>query len=715
MSETGSTFIYYKTAGNAPLSSFIEKAYLADNSLIELLAIDFEGKDTSPLIDPRGVLISQELAKKICNAPNVDLECIIGKPIFTKEMGGSETEWIVRGILNPLPSNTHFKYDALFSLEREKELLKSSPALNAYTYVRAKSTFDLFDFNQSLVDKEKLAQLSYQDQDYTSLRPIESIHLSPSVSNSPEESTSRSFVIFMMITGIIILLLASTNFINSSIIRSIERSKEVGVRRLVGIQPRQLLINILLESFIFNTIAAILSIGLFVLALGFSATLADLKYPEQITGETLTICAFILLGLVLFSTLASAYYPAKMLIGLKPVEALKGSSQIIHTSQSSKGSLVMRSLLIFQLTISIIFISGMYIVQEQLSYVKNNDVTSFRMNLQAKSAGLSGANELYAEMGETFLNESLNKGTFLDIYASNTYKGQIKSKQIIKGLRPIDADTSLSVPDFNLFVVDHKHFMGLDDQLLEGRNFNERFGFDYNGAIINEAALNAMGLNIKDNVIGTKIAPYNGFLKIIGVLKNKTENEAPQIFVTGYRYPVYFSVNVQTAGNSAEKLQAVVARTERILNDQFNNTYVITRKYEDQFTFEAALVNLFYVFTGLAVLIASLGIYALSAFTAIKRTKEIGIRKILGARVIQILYILTSDFMKLMLIGSAIAVPLIFLLARKWLDDYGYRIDLGPKLFLLPILAMALLSLIIVIRQCWSTSILAPLKSLRAE
>lgn len=714
-SENGSAFVYHKTAGNSDIVTFVDMAYYADNYLIDLFTLKHNSTLEEPLGAANTVIISEELASKICEDYLENIECILGKSIYTRQMGGSQEEWTITGVFQELPSNTHLKFDALFSNIQNLNFFNASNELNTYSYVKASNEFDIFNFNQSILDKEQLSLFSYLDQDFVSLRPISEIHLSPNVSNAPEESTKKSFIIFMMITGVIILLLTSTNFINSSIIRSIERSKEVGIRRLVGIHPKQLLINILLESFLFNLIAAVIGFGLFLLAFSFTSTLSDLNYPQYLSNETFRICISILGGLIVLSTIASAYYPAKMLMELRPVEALKGSSQVVHSGQSNKGSMVMRGLLIFQLTISIIFIAGMYIVQEQLTYVKENDVRTFRMNLQAKFPGLTGATDLYAEMAEMFMNESINKGRFREIWASSTYKGQITSRQRIKGLRPIGADTSIHVPDFNLFVIDYKLFMGLDNQFLEGRNFTQRFGFDYDGAIVNEAALNAMGLDITDNVIGTKIGPYNGFLKIIGIYPNESENEEPRIYVTGYRYPVYFNINVNTAGNSAEKLRAVVAGTERALHDQFGNTYVITRKYDKQFTFEAALVKLFYFFTVLAVLISALGIYALASFTAIKRTKEIGIRKILGARISQILFILSADFMKLMVVGSAISLPIVFLIARRWLDDYAYRIDLGLQLFLLPVIAMSLLSLVIVIRQCWNTSILSPLSSLRAE
>ncbi len=712
-SESGSAFVVHKNANGTAVTTHINKAYYADDQLLSILSIPFFDKP-GRLHSAQTVVISKVLAERICKEYQLTPECVIGTTIFTKDMG-KETQWTITGILEDLPQNTHLQFDVLFSLKGNEDLFRAGQDLNTYTYVKANAELQLFDFNQSLLDKEELTQFSYLDRSFQSLRPISEIHLSPDVSNSIGESTSYTFVFFMSITGLIILLLTATNFVNSSIIRSIERSKEIGVRRLVGIKPKQLMTNVLLESFVFNVLAAVLAFMFFVLAINTATTLEDLSYPTSFDQSTIFISLGLLTTLIIISTLLSAYFPAKLLMNLKPVEALKGSNQIVRSKQSNRGSGIMRGLLIFQLAISTVFISGMYIVQRQLIYAKENDSKTFRMSLTAKFPGLSGANEIYAEMAEAFMNESIRNGRVQDIYVSNTYNGQIKNKQVIKGLRPIGTDTSFIIPDFNLYVVDYKFFSGLDTNFTGGRNFTYEFGYDYDGVIVNESALKAMGLSLQDNVIGKRIGPYNGTLKIIGVYRDQVENEVPKVYVTGFRYPVYFNLTMNTAGNSAEKLRAVVNRAQRIMNEQFGNTYIISRVYEDQFKFEEALVKLFYFFTGLTVVVSALGIYALSTFTALKRTKEVGIRKILGARVSQILVVLTTDFLRLMGIGVAIAFPITYIIARRWLEDYAYRIDLNLSVFLVPILSMILLSLIIVVRQCWSTSILSPLKSLRAD
>ncbi|OEK01844.1 hypothetical protein BFP97_10100 [Roseivirga sp. 4D4] len=715
-SENGTAFLFSKDEDALDRTTYLEKAYFSESTFFDIFTLEWIDKVQGlPLLKPNEVVVSEETALKLFPKKMSLGKSILGEEIRTRTTGQSKESWSIAGIFKAPPKNSHLVFGALFSLHDKDYLLNSESLPNTYTYLLVDDNYTYKMFQSSLVDMAKLSEFSHIEQDFLSLRALTDIHTATKVSNDPGQSANKTFILFLIVMGMIILILASTNYINGSIINSIERSKEIGVRKLVGIQPRQLVINVLTESTCINLIAGLIAFFLFIFGIRVVNVFTTIEYPNALDFLAILRSSLILLVLVVFAALVSGYYPASLLVNLKPIEALKGKTQVVSSKQSAKGSRVMRVLLIFQLTMSVIFISGLYIVQQQLAHVKEKDNKSFRMNLTAKFPGLTGANDMFAEQSEGYIRSLLNKGQVESAYISNLFNGQVKMKQKIKPLYQVGGDTTRLTDSFDLYVIDYHYFDGLDSKFLAGKNFSKRFGFDYNGVIVNEAALAAMRFNSPDSSINKKVRPYNGPLVVKGVIKNDSINDIPTVYVTGLRYPTYIDMTFITRGSSAEKLNEAVNLARQTWNQQFQGIYFLTRKYEEQNAMEKNLVRLFFFFTLLAVFIASLGIFGLSSFTAMKRTKEIGIRKILGANVSQILYVLIYDFLRLMFIGSAIAIPLVIYGAREWLDNYAFRINLHPGFALGPVIGMSLLAITIIVRRCWNTSIQSPIKALSTE
>ncbi|OEJ99731.1 hypothetical protein BFP71_09185 [Roseivirga misakiensis] len=715
-SENSSAFLLTKDLEGRKRTTFLEKAYYSESSFFDIFSVDWvEKKANEEMLSENGLVVSTTTAQSLFPKLIQNGQSILGKKVNIRISSQNEETWIIQGVFKPLPKNSHLTFGALFSLSAKDFLLNSASQENTYTYALVNNDYDRKLFKEKLIDRDLLSEFSYKELDFLSFRPLRDIHTSTNVSNDPGQSAKPTFILFLIVMGSIILILAATNYINSSIINSIERSKEVGIRKLLGVRPVQLIFNILVESGFINLISGLLALGVFLFGVRSVDLFTSIDYPNVLNTHVMLASVLSLIVIIIIAALLSGYFPARLLISLKPIEAMRGKNQVVNSKQSSKGSGIMRVLLVFQITTSIIFVSGLYIVQKQLNYVKDKENKSFRMNLTAKFPGLTGANDDYARQIQGFISNLIKDDKIESADISNLYNGQIKMRQTIKPLYQVGGDTTALVDKFDLYVIDHQYFDGANDQFLSGQNFDRRFGYDYNGTIVNESALKAMRFTNPDSAINKMVRPYNGPLKIQGVIKNDSINDIPKIYVTGLRYPTYFDLTILARGNSAEKLNSSLRAAQNNLNRQLSGIYFLTRKYDEQLVMEKNLVKIFFAFTLMAVLIASLGIFGLSSFTALKRAKEISIRKILGADISQILYLLVYDFLRLMFIGSAIAIPMVIYAAREWLESYAFRINLHIGLTLLPVFGMCLLSVGIIVKQSWGTSIQSPLQSLRGS
>ncbi len=713
-SENGSAFFGLPRRSTTDKKVFIPIAYFAEPSMLDLFSVNIlAGNPLSCLIEPNSLVLSTSMIRKIFGTEK-DYNQFIGTKLKPTNLDIATPDFTITAIFEDLPANTHLTFDALASLSSSEENISLSRGENTYSYVQIPNG-PVKDINQVLADQRVVASSDGTLKKQLSLKPIRDIHLASKISNEPGTNANKLFLTFLSVIGLIILTLACTNFVNNAIINSIDRAREIGIRKLAGILPHQLLTTLLAESFLINAFAGLIGLVIFSLGLKSMLTFADITYPVALTASTIFVSFIFLILLIILSTLLSGVYPATLLISLKPVEALKGKAQVVNSKQSTKGSRVMRALLIFQLCMSIIFISAVYVVQEQLAFMRKNDKQPFELKVTAKFGGLAGVNDIYARQSARFLSQ-IDQNSSTDVTnVSNLFNGQINYIREIKALYQTDVDTIGIDEPFLLHLIDHSYWKDTPDVFLSGTNFSQEFGIDYNGIIINETALRAMKFNSPEEAIGKSLSRYNGYQFVKGVVKNEKPDDRPKVYVTGYRYPTYFNLSLRTLGSSAESINGTILTTQGQWEGQFPWIYFIDRKFEDQSAMEQNLLKIFFIFTFLAVSIACLGIFGLSSFTAIKRTKEIGIRKILGAQVAHILMILVYDFLQLMFYGSVVAIPVVVLGAREWLTNYAVRIYFNPLFVAVPILIMSVIAIVIIIKQCWRTSVLNPIQALEQQ
>ena len=713
-SENGSAFFRKITSENKTKTIYIQQAYYAEPSLFDLFSLEIlAGQGAEGLEQPTGLLISESAIPRMFPEAGGDPASVIGRVVHSGANGITAQTHEVTGVFKDLPANSHIHFQTLVAISSNASRLDLGVQENSYTYVlksRGNKTQEdeiLRKYSQAQVKEEGNI---YRKQWY--FKPIKDIHTATRVSNEPEMAANRLFLTFLFLIGLIILILAGTNYINNAIINSINRAKEVGVRKLAGIKPNQLLVAVMIESFAFNALAAILAIFFFVFGIRAMAVFTDISYPVALSGTVFFRSLLTLIGLILLSGVLAGLYPASLLRSLTPVQALKGKAQVVSSRQSAKGANIMRILLVFQFTMSLIFMSAVYIVQRQLDHMKEHNNQSFELNAVAKFPGLAGANDIFATQAERFVDANMDGTMNRYLHMSNLYNGQIKMMQHIKALYDTEVDSASSGDTFLLQAVDFHYWKDSSKVFLAGQNFNRRFGQDYNGVIIDEAAMRHMKIERPADAIGKKLAKYNGFLNVIGVVKSHPGDEFPKVYVTGLRYPTYFNMTMLAFGSSADKIKAAMRTRELNWSKQFPSFYFITRKYDNQSNIEKDILRMFFFFTFLAVFIACLGVFSLSAFTTLKRTKEIGIRKILGANISQILFVLTYDFMQLLFYGSIVAIPVVFFGMREWLISYSFRISPSPIFVVVPILLMALIAAAIIIKQCWHTTVLNPIQAL---
>ncbi|GAB5527420.1 MAG: ABC transporter permease [Roseivirga sp.] len=713
-SENGSAFFGLPRRSSTDKKVFIPLAYFAEPSILDLFSVNIlAGNPLSCLIEPNSLVLSTSMIRKIFGKEG-DYNQFIGTKLKPTNLDIATPDFTITAIFEDLPANTHLSFDALASLSSSAENISLSRGENTYGYVLIPEGAAR-DINTQLANKGVAASADGTLEKQLSLKPIRDIHLASKISNEPGTNANKLFLTFLSVIGLIILTLACTNFVNNAIINSIDRAREVGIRKLAGILPHQLLSTLLAESFLINAFAGLIGLIIFALGLKSLLTFTDITYPITLSISTVLVSFFFLIALIIISTLLSGIYPATLLISLKPVEALKGKAQVVNSKQSTRGSKVMRVLLIFQLCMSIIFISAVYVVQEQLAFMRKNDRQPFELKVTAKFGGLAGVNDIYARQSARFLSQ-VDQNSSTDVLSvTNLYNGHINYIREIKALYQSGVDTAGVEEPFLLHLIDYSYWQDAPDIFLSGENFSREFGIDYNGIIINESALKAMKFNTPEEAIGKSLSRYNGYQFVKGVVKNDKPNDRPKVYVTGYRYPTYFNLSLRTLGSSAESINGTLFTTQGQWEGQFPWLYFIDRKFENQSAMEQNLLKMFFIFTFLAVSIACLGIFGLSSFTAIKRTKEIGIRKILGARVAHILMILVYDFLQLMFYGSVVAIPIVILGAREWLTNYAVRIYLNPLFVVVPILIMSAIAITIIIKQCWRTSVLNPIQALAQQ
>jgi putative ABC transport system permease protein len=672
------------------------------------------GDAKTALIEPNSIVITKALAKKYFGSENP-----IGKVIKFKD--GSFAPFKVTGVIDKVPVNSHFHFEIFASMAGLPEAREPSwMTSNFYTYLVLADGTDYKKLEAKLpqvVEKYMgpqmlqamgmtLAQFKSKGNNLgLYLQPLTDIHLHSDFANDLSPAGDIKYIYIFGAIALFMLLIACINFMNLSTAGASKRAREVGIRKVLGSMKIELVRQFLFESILITAISLLLAILLMYMALPVFNTLAGQNLTLRFTDHPLLAPG--LFVFVLITGVLAGSYPAFYLSSFKPVTVLKGKFT------SGKKSISLRSgLVVFQFLISIILIVSTLVVYKQLSYIQNKKLGYDKEQVLILPAYLLGKNATVFR--QQLLNDprvsSISSSGYLPAGPSNNNNFFVSpgenSTQLIKTLR---------------YDVDENYIPTLGIQLLSGRNFSKDFANDSSGVILNETAAKVFGWreNAPGHVISTSTnrgekITYN----VIGVVKDfhfKSLHEriSPLVMVLAPD-PGMLIVKLKT--KDVASLLAVVKKqwtdlgaedplTYSFLDERFNNTYQSEQK----------IGLMLGIFAGLTIFVACLGLFGLATFTAEQRTKEIGIRKVLGASISGIVSRLSIDFLKLVFVAFIIASPLAWYIMNKWLQDFAYRITISWWVFALAAIVALLIAVLTVSFQAIKAAMANPVKSLRTE
>jgi len=686
--------------------------FAVDNSIFEIFDFGLEeGDEQTALIEPQTVVLTRQNAKKYFGTDDV-----IGRSL-SFERQGKMVDFKVTGILKEVPENSHIHFDMLISISSyPNEAFADLRGNYLYIYILIKEGFS----KQVLEEKmktfvEKRLQPVYGDLLVSGLDihevlkvhlfPITDIHLHPSENWELEPGGSIQSVYIFSTIAVFILILACINFINLSTARANKRAKEVGLRKTIGAGKKQLRIQFIQES----TISALISLAAALLLCNLVIPLFNQLFSVELSPSLLFQLKnlVIIFAITLTAGVLSGLYPALYITRFDPVSVLKGSS----FSGIGK-SVFRRNMVLFQFLISAILIFGMFIVYRQMEYIQTRSLGFDRQNVVVVPARSQKVFQGY----DSFRNELLQSPQIESVSASTDLPGDplYGNGYVMRQ----DSDENINLIFFS---ADYDYIETLKLEIVAGRGFSREYGTDIDKTVIlNHAAVKRIGWSPEEAVgkmlrRGDNVPPY----EVIGVVEDfnfkslRTEIEPILILFLSNRI-TFISVRIAPGeiDKSLEFIQQKWAST--FPGEQFDYTF-LDERIQGLYEKERKMQNLFVVFSLLSILVACLGLYGLAAYTAEVKTKEIGIRKILGASTGRITFLLSKEFIKWILIANVLAWPVAWYFMNLWLQNFAYRIHIGWFVFLFTIfitLFIALSSFVFqVLKAAWAN----PADSLRYE
>ena len=712
--ETGVKFL---NLGSTPVmpdeKTFYESKFFAvDSTFYDVFSVPLiHGNPVTVLKDPNTMVLSKNTSLKYFGDINV-----VGKVIKVDFSSyGGIVAFKITGVSENVPDNSHFHYDILVSSASFPTFINNTgwSANNFITYLllqegTSQKWFDekLKEFTRKHMGGERfdkwVAQGNYWEY---FLQPITEIHLNSDLNGEFEANGNKTYVYIFFVISIIILLIACINFMNLSTAKSSLRAKEVGLRKVVGSSRNKLIHQFLSEAVLLSFISLTLGIIIVECLLPVYRNLIDRQLDIHYFDNFIVIPSLLALGLIV--GIISGSYPAFFLSSFKPISVLRGNTG------SSRGSSLLRNILvIFQFAISIFLITGTLVIYQQLKLFQNIKLGFNKEQvLVVRNPGALGNNVM------PFKEVLRNNRNVIDVSGSNTLPGRSFSN-IGFGAEGVEKSFTL-----NLCVCDYDFLNTLKLEMAQGRFFSREFSTDSHAAILNEKAVKLLGW---ENPIGKKINNWSrnrGNFTVVGVIKDyhyeslHQEIRPQALFLSGGYYQnieSYISVRLNTE-NISETVKYVGSTWNDFAPEKPFEYSFLDEDYDNLYINEKQTRKLFTIFSFFAIFIACLGLFGLASFSADQRTKEIGIRKVLGASVPRIVNILNKNFIKWVLVANLIAWPAAWFMMNSWLQNFAYRIKLSWWMFILAAVLALLIALITVSFQTVKAALKNPIDSLRYE
>ncbi len=695
-----------------------EQTTYVDATFFKMFGVELlEGDVKTALKDPNTIILTKTAAEK-----HFTVSSAIGQNLILD----NEELYTVVGVINDFPQNSFLRDYSIFeSMEGYDDAKVVNWGSNNYqTFIKLLPSVDAADIQQQLRGflgkyvipgvqqfmpgiTEKQFKEAGNYLVYSTI-PLTDIHLNSSRMAEMSANNDMQSIYILSFIAIFLIILASVNFMNLSTAHSLKRAKEVGVRKTLGSNKIELIRQFLVESGLVSFLSLALALVLALIALPFFNTLADKDISIPFTSP---IFWLILLGSVAVLGLFSGSYPAFFMSRFKPVKVLKGGGQ-----SSVGGGKIRNSLVVFQFAISVFLIVSTLVVYQQLTYIQGKDLGFSKDQVLI-------VNDIYTAGDKvTAFKEQVKQLSFVKNATLSSFFPTPSSRSDTTFSPDTGETTQENAVSMQTWSVDYDYVTTMGFKLVAGRDFDKNFGNDSTSIIINETAVRVMKMSPQE-ALGKRYTPGFAsenptYFTIIGVMKDfhiaslKEDIDAVSLHLGDGAYAMAVKIEAGDFPNAITQIEGI---WNSIVPGEPFDYYFMEDAFDNTYQSEQRLGNIFIIFTVLSLLIACLGLFGLAAFNAEKRTKEIGVRKVLGASVGQISMKLTLDFLKLVGIAILISLPLGWFAMNKWLEDFSYRINIPWWIFVLAAFLAVLISVVTVSYQSIKAAIVNPVKSLRTE
>ncbi len=692
-----------------------KKVFFADSTAPVMFTLNFvEGTAAGSLTDPFTIVLAQSVAKKYFGEQEA-----YGKTLTSGEGRGFR----VTGVFEDLPANTHMSFDILMSLESlatifgEENFRSMEPGrfwnVNSYTFVKFARPED----NEVLLAKSSAFYAKYMKSVGDQLNAtfnlmstrLDRIHHETKLTGD-FPAGNKSYLYLMGVVGLMILILAAINYMNLATARATKRAREIGLRKVSGADRLMLTWQFITESLVLATFSLVISFFLIQIFLPLFNDMADKQLELSFLKNQQVY--IVIAGIALLTGLFSGLYPALYLSSFQPSNVLKGKVNIGRQS-----GWLRKGLVTFQLIITVVMITGTIIIYNQLNYMRNADLGFEKENVMV----LEIQDTTFLKRIDSFRDELKANPNVVATAMSRSVPGEGQSIQLMK----VEKEGKMEEFVLNNIPCDHEFADLLKLEFVKGRNFNREMKTDDTTAvIINEAA--ARALEWGDDALGKKInrdfeldGTGGRDLKVIGVVKDfhftSLHNKVEPMMLFIPQFPLNILSIRLKEGAGIHTIEDIQAKWESFGNNRPFDYYFLDERFDNKYSAEAKLGKVFATFAMLSIIIALMGLIGLASFVTAQRTKEIGVRKVLGASVEGIVAMLYKESLVLVLIACSVALPLSWYLISDWLDNYAYHISLSLVTFLVASLTAIIVCLASISYHTLTAANSNPVKSIKYE
>jgi putative ABC transport system permease protein len=682
----------------------------ADSSAAEVF--DFKsvaGNVVAALSEPFAVVLTKSLSTKLFGNNN---------PLNQKLTVGDRQELWVRAVIEDMPENTHLKFDYLVSMPTfykyvPPDWTNSRGWAFGWTYVLFNDKEDInkaekklkafyLKYHEGMFDTKQALE---EDAASARFQPLTAIHLHSDLIQEMGPNSSIIYIYIFIAVEIMVLIIACVNFINLFTTQALKRMKEVGIRKILGAKKRQVILQFIGEAFLLTFFAAIVAVAIYQVALPFYNNIAGKHIGFLNLFSSSNIVIFI--GIIVFVGLISGLFPALFISRFEPINSLK------QKNPKSPAIFLRKSLVVFQFIVSGLLITSTILIYQQMQLFNNKQLGFDKEQVMVA--------KLYGNFKEKIItNPDIIKNELLknpDIISIGGASNVIGDDLSVESVTPVNSARSKEFPTVRVMRIDDQYLNALNIKVKEGRNFSRAFN-DSASFILNEAAVKALQLDQPLNA-AVKNNTFNIQGRVIGIINDFNYTSLQhQVEPLVLQYDPWSTDDLFIkikAGKTVPTISFLKTKIAQLSPNTLFSYGFLDEKIAGLYSKENNMSEVLKIFALLSIIISCLGLFGLIAHAAERRTKEIGIRKVIGARMSNIVILLSKDFLLLVIIGNIIAMPLTWYGIHKWLEEFTYRINISWTVFAVSLFASLVIALFTLSWQSIKTASINPVKSLRSE